>query len=127
MVDIIARMKEAAYVPIIAKPNAGIPVLKNGRTCFTMGAGEFGSYIDAFIKNGVNIVGGCCGTTPEFIAQIVRRTAAAKPVPCAVKSGCADFRPKNSIYREEQPLTIIGERINPTGRRNSRNPWQRWI
>lgn len=118
MVDIIARMKEAAYVPIIAKPNAGIPVLKNGRTCFTMGAGEFGSYIDAFIKNGVNIVGGCCGTTPEFITQIVRRTAAAKPVPCAGKRAAALTSARKTVFiGKSNPLTIIGERINPTGKK----------
>ena len=67
MVGLIAQMKPYAKVPLVAKPNAGKPHLENGRTVFDMDSDNFSSYTEALIEAGVNIVGGCCGTTPDYI------------------------------------------------------------
>jgi 5-methyltetrahydrofolate--homocysteine methyltransferase len=61
MVEIIAMMKPYAKIPLIAKPNAGLPKLVNGQTCFDMSSEEFGLYTESLIKAGANLIGGCCG------------------------------------------------------------------
>ncbi len=70
MLQLIRKIKPYAKIPIIAKPNAGLPKLINGQTVFDMGAAEFAGYTDEFIKAGVNLFGGCCGTSPEYIKKI---------------------------------------------------------
>lgn len=74
MLKVIRRMKKIARVPLIAKPNAGMPEFREGRTVFPMDAENFGSFIHDFAEAGVNLFGGCCGTTPEHI-RIVSESA----------------------------------------------------
>jgi 5-methyltetrahydrofolate--homocysteine methyltransferase len=64
---IISMMKPFAKVPLMAKPNAGIPRFTNGVTAFDMSAKEFGLYAESFVKAGVHLLGGCCGTTPDTL------------------------------------------------------------
>jgi 5-methyltetrahydrofolate--homocysteine methyltransferase len=118
MVSVIAEMKKHAYVPIIAKPNAGLPVLKNGETVFTMDAEEFGSHVEAFIRSGVNLLGGCCGTSPAFVAQIAERTAGIRPVASdSEKVGALTSARRTVFIGGDRPVVMIGERINPTGKK----------
>ena len=70
MVDIITQMRPLSITPIIAQPNAGAPQLVNNRTVYKQTPDEFAEYIPQLIKAGANIVGGCCGTTPEHIRKI---------------------------------------------------------
>lgn len=77
MVDIVSEMKRYAKVPVIAKPNAGLPKMIDGKTVFDMGAKEFGKFGSIFVENGVSLVGGCCGTTPQHISEISKTIAAA--------------------------------------------------
>ncbi|MDR3305188.1 MAG: homocysteine S-methyltransferase family protein [Clostridiales Family XIII bacterium] len=70
MVPIIREIAAAARVPVAAQPNAGLPVMKNGEACYEMTAGEFADGIEQLLNAGADIVGGCCGTTPAFIARI---------------------------------------------------------
>jgi 5-methyltetrahydrofolate--homocysteine methyltransferase len=72
MLAVIREMNNVARVPLLAKPNAGMPKLKDGVTVFDMGAVEFASYADDFIKAGANILGGCCGTTPDHIFELAK-------------------------------------------------------
>jgi 5-methyltetrahydrofolate--homocysteine methyltransferase len=118
MVSIVAEMKKYARVPIIAKPNAGLPVLRNGQTVFTMDAAEFGGYMEAFIRSGVNLVGGCCGTSPAFITQIAERTAGVKPVVIGRGKAGALTSARGTVFIDaDRPVVMIGERINPTGKK----------
>lgn len=118
MVEIITRMKPYARVPLMAKPNAGLPKLVNNVTVFDMGPEEFGSFAENFIQAGVNIIGGCCGTSPEYIKGLYRN--------------CGDLKPRHFEYSEysaitssaktvffgiNKPVAIVGERINPTGKK----------
>ncbi|MDD5439261.1 MAG: homocysteine S-methyltransferase family protein, partial [Candidatus Omnitrophica bacterium] len=81
MLEIIKGLKPYAKVPLIAKPNAGLPQLVDGETVFTMSAKEFGSFGKAFIKEGVNLLGGCCGTTPGHIRELAWKIRNAKTRP----------------------------------------------
>jgi 5-methyltetrahydrofolate--homocysteine methyltransferase len=70
MIELIRRIKPYSEVPLVAKPNAGLPDLVDGKTVFQMDADEFAGYTADFIKSGVNLIGGCCGTSPEFIKKV---------------------------------------------------------
>lgn len=79
MLEVIKACKPYATVPLVAKPNAGLPQLKDGRTVFAMGPEEFGGFAQAFAEAGVNLMGGCCGTTPEHIGAIARAVGPLAP------------------------------------------------
>ncbi|MDI9570559.1 MAG: homocysteine S-methyltransferase family protein [Pseudomonadota bacterium] len=118
MRDWIAAMKPYATVPLAAKPNAGLPRLAGGRTHFDMGAEEFGSWGEAFHRAGVNLLGGCCGTTPEHIAAIRAATASSSPEPPRRRSLAAVSSARtHRLLERNRPLFIIGERLNPTGKK----------
>ncbi len=118
MVDILARMKPYAKVPLIAKPNAGKPRLENGKTIFDMDAARFTSYTEALIEAGANGLGGCCGTTPEYIEKIAEITSRCRPV--KVERRPYSLACSNRLTHEihpSLPFTVIGERLNPTGKK----------
>lgn len=118
MVDLIARMKPYAKVPLIAKPNAGKPRLEKGRTLFDMDAETFASYTSALVEAGVNGLGGCCGTTPEYIEKIVAEAKALQPVKVKPKNYSLVCSNRQTVaIHPELPFTIIGERLNPTGKK----------
>lgn len=118
MLSIIKEMKPYANIPIMAKPNAGIPQLIDGKTVFPMKEDEFATEMLKLVEAGANIAGGCCGSTPGHIAQMVRLLKEATPI-----------LPKQSRVRalttEQETLEIpldgqflvVGERINPTGKK----------
>ena len=119
MADVIRRMAEVTTVPIIAKPNAGLPSLDaNGNTVYDMGAEEFGACMKILVEAGASIVGGCCGTTPEHILKtkesvgnvhILHREASDKRFLTSERMTVAFGLNDNFI--------IVGERINPTGKK----------
>jgi 5-methyltetrahydrofolate--homocysteine methyltransferase len=118
MLEIVRALKPYAKVPLVAKPNAGLPVLRDGRTVFEMGPAEFGAYAKAFVEAGVNIMGGCCGTTPEFIAALRDGFEGVAPQPPAVQAlGALSSARRTLVLRDGGPTVIIGERINPTGKK----------
>lgn len=70
---VVANMKKVAQVPIIAKPNAGMPVInEKGEASYSMNAQDFARYTRKLVEAGAGIVGGCCGTTPEYIREFAR-------------------------------------------------------
>ena len=70
---VVANMKKVAQVPIIAKPNAGMPVInEKGEASYSMNAQDFARYTRKLVEAGAGIVGGCCGTTPEYIRELAR-------------------------------------------------------
>ncbi len=118
MLDIIKLMKPYAKVPLMAKPNAGLPKLVQGKTIFEMEVEEFAAYTKAFVKAGVNLFGGCCGTTPEFITQVAKnlKGTTAKQIKPVRFSAVTSSR-KTVFIGNGEPVCIIGERINPTGKK----------
>ncbi len=118
MLGVIKSLKPYAKIPLLAKPNAGLPKLKDGKTVFDMPAEQFGEYVPDFIKAGVNLFGGCCGTAPDYIKEISRQTRGIKPVRPLIKSLSAVSSARSFVMLDlNGPLTIVGERINPTGKK----------
>jgi len=117
MIGIIERMKPYAKVPLLAKPNAGLPKLVNGMTVFDMGPEEFGRYARLLAQAGANLIGGCCGTSAEYIAEISRNVEDIKPLPPSDHQGSAVTSSRKTVFiGSDKPLVIVGERINPTGK-----------
>lgn len=75
MVPVIRRMREAVSIPLIAQPNAGMPVLVEGKTTYTQKPEEMAQFTPQFVQAGANIVGSCCGSTPEFTRAIAAALA----------------------------------------------------
>ena len=121
MEGIISDMVSVTTIPIIAKPNAGLPFLdENGTTCYNMEAEEFTEEMQVLVNAGATILGGCCGTTPEFIRQLHDRFG-------TVAQATATRRPEGIRYLTSERIThsfgledgffVVGERINPTGKK----------
>ncbi|TYQ15767.1 UNVERIFIED_CONTAM: 5-methyltetrahydrofolate--homocysteine methyltransferase [Acetivibrio alkalicellulosi] len=118
MLKVIKAMKPYAKVPLLAKPNAGLPRLIDGKTCFDMGEDEFGSYVKEFIDAGVNLLGGCCGTSPLYIEQIKNNIKGFKPKAIEPKIiSCVTSSRKTVYIGANEPVAVVGERINPTGKK----------
>lgn len=119
MVPLIALMKPHARVPLAAKPNAGLPKLRDGKTSFDMGAEAFGGFARAFVEAGANLLGGCCGTTPGHIRALKEGCSSLRPIPVRRRSiSAVSSHAEAVILDRDEPLTIIGERINPTGKKD---------
>ncbi len=122
MIEIIEKIKPYAKVPLVAKPNAGMPKLVDGKTVFDMDATEFTRYTDEFIKAGVNLLGGCCGTTPEYILGLSEAAKGKRAYESANKSNDLILSSSRRIVSisNNLPTCLIGERINPTGKKKLR-------
>lgn len=110
------QLLEFASIPVILKPNAGLPKSVNGKTVFDINADEFSNDVAELIKKGVRVVGGCCGTTPEYIEALYQKTCKFNPVPIQNKDITMVSSYTHAVVFEEKPI-LIGERINPTGKK----------
>ncbi len=119
MVETVRRMAEVTSIPIIAKPNAGLPSLDaEGNTVYDMEAGEFGRHMRDLVLAGASVVGGCCGTTPDYIRAL--REAVEDLPPVERKKPDKRFltsERRTVAFGLEDNLIIVGERINPTGKK----------
>lgn len=118
MLPLVERMAAATGLPVIVQPNAGLPVLQDGRTVFPGTADEMGEYAARFVAVGASLVGSCCGSSPAFTGAIVDF---AKELPVvqgrAGLSGVVIAGPRNTLHiGPDEPIARIGERINPTGK-----------
>lgn len=115
MLSIVEELCQAASVPVIANPNAGLPKVVDGKTVFEVDAAEFASQMTALAKAGVRMLGGCCGTTPSHIKAMVEKLNKMKPLPITKKDFTVVSSYSQVVRFEEKPI-LIGERINPTGK-----------
>ena len=129
MTDIISRMAAVTNIPIIAKPNAGLPRMgSDGNTEYDMDADTFVREMRRILLSGASIIGGCCGTTPEFIALLHERYGDVRLDDLLREAG-ATFHRKISgrrflsserravSFTLDDPFMVVGERINPTGKK----------
>ena len=118
MGEIIRKIKPFASIPLIAKPNAGMPRLVEGKTLFPMGPAEFGKAAACLAEAGAGLIGGCCGTSPAHIAELdCELKHFAPPVVNAQIRGVISSSSAYRILGAQVPFTLIGERINPTGKK----------
>ncbi len=113
--SVVKRMTEYTNLPIIIQPNRGLPKIKNGKTYYDMSEEEFVSEVEKYIPLGVSILGGCCGTTPEFIEGLAKKFKGL-----LVKE--REYTPKTLINSaskmvEIDGVKVCGERLNPTGKK----------
>lgn len=115
MLEIIDRFTESSSLPLIANPNAGLPLVEDGKTVYDISAEEFADYMVRLAEKGVTVLGGCCGTTPEYIAATVRKTSSISFRAPVEKNKTVVSSYTHAVEVADSPI-LIGERINPTGK-----------
>jgi len=120
MEDIIKSMASVTNISIIAKPNAGFPKVINGETIYDMKPSAFADEIDILVNAGATLIGGCCGSTPDFIRELAKRYQGKKSANIKRKDKDKFFLTSEREYLSfglSDNLMIVGERINPTGKK----------
>lgn len=119
LLPIVKTLAENTNKPISVQPNAGMPYLENGQTVFPMTPEDFGYWAPKLIEAGASYIGGCCGTTPAHIKAIAKAASQTiEPIHQAKRAGLwLTSRSKTVCIDKDLPTVLIGERINPTGRK----------
>jgi len=130
MSAVVDRFLACAGLPVIVEPNAGLPeVTEDGRTVYRLTPEEFGVCVADFASKGARLVGGCCGTGPEHISALRKAldNVVVSGEPKTI-SGIA-LTSRSSLVRigQDEPLIFIGERINPTGKKDLQSELQAGI
>ena len=116
LTGIIGEYLKYASVPVILKPNAGLPKSVDGKTVFDVLPPEFAEDVTELIRKGVRIAGGCCGTTPEYINELVNKSHDVSVKPIEEKNITCVSSYTHAVVFDKKPV-LIGERINPTGKK----------
>jgi len=119
LAPVVEEYLKYASVPVLLKPNAGLPRAAEGKTFFDVWPEEFAANIADLIQRGVRIAGGCCGTTPDHIAALTENISGLTPVPIKKKEYTTVSSYTHAVFFGEAPV-LIGERINPTGKKRFR-------
>ena len=114
MLPMAKKLVESTPLPVFIKPNAGMPRFENGRTVYDIGIGEFCSAMEKIHSLGINILGGCCGTTPDYIRMMNERIKDVAPRPEYKKVRALSCATSTVIV---DGMKVVGERINPTGKK----------
>lgn len=115
MLKLLPELTSCCSIPIVINPNAGLPAVVNGKTVFNVEPEEFAQKVKILVENGASAVGGCCGTTPEHIRELVNTCKDMELQPITDKNLTVVSSYNHAVYFTRKPL-IIGERINPTGK-----------
>lgn len=116
LAGIIEEYLKYASLPVILKPNAGLPKSVDGKTVFDVMPPEFAEDVTELIKKGVRIAGGCCGTTPEYISSLREMSRDVDVKPIEQKNITCVSSYTHAVSFGKKPV-LIGERINPTGKK----------
>ena len=116
LAPIVREYLKYSSIPVIMKANAGLPSVINGVTVFVVDANQFADEVSLLVNEGVRIVGGCCGTTPEHIEALVNATKNANIVEIKEKNISVVSSYCRAVKFGDRPI-LIGERINPTGKK----------
>lgn len=122
MKPVVKRLCEAASVPVLVKPNAGLPKVVDGKTVFDVSADDFVKTMVELSEFGPAVLGGCCGTTPEYIKKLVSHAdefnyALANKKKNSSSCGYISSNTQIVYFGADNPPVLIGERINPTGKK----------
>ena len=115
MLKLLPELTSCCSIPIAINPNAGLPVVIDGVTQFNVGPEEFAAKAKLLVEEGASMIGGCCGTTPGHLAELVRTCKGMDIQPVTDKNLTVISSYNHAVYFGRKPL-IIGERINPTGK-----------
>lgn len=116
LAGVVEEYLRYASVPVIVKPNAGLPKAVNGKTVYDLQPEEFAEDVTVLVKKGARAVGGCCGTTPAYIKTLSEKSKDVAPLPLKEKNFTCVSSYTHAVFFGEKPI-LIGERINPTGKK----------
>ena len=116
LLPVLRRYAEVASIPVFFKPNAGLPRDVDGKTQFDVAPEEFSDLMTEAVSLGARGLGGCCGTTPQYLAQTVQKTRGSSPLPLVQKERTVISSYTHAVCFGDDPI-LIGERINPTGKK----------
>ena len=116
LAPIINDYLKYSSLPIILKPNAGLPKIENGKTVYDVLEEEFATDVSALIEKGVSLAGGCCGTTPKYIKALIDKSKNLKRKKTTQKNYTVISSYTHAVNFDNAPI-LIGERINPTGKK----------
>lgn len=114
--NVMEKLLASASVPVSFKPNAGLPKTVDNETTFDITPEQFVETVADLVRYGVRVVGGCCGTTPEYIRLLSKAVESISPVEITEKKNTVISSYDHTVYFGDSPL-LIGERINPTGKK----------
>lgn len=130
LLPVIRKLKAYAGIPLIAKPNAGLPRLVEGQTVFDMPKEEFAAHMKALAEAGASLLGGCCGTDPSYIEALAQAVLGAGQEGDTGRLVASTIPEKDGVCRRiltsersrleinlDGPFYMVGERINPTGKK----------
>lgn len=115
LLPIVEKILKYSRLPVIVQANAGLPQIIDGETVYEITPVEYAGYVSRMLKAGVKIIGGCCGTTPDFIREIRKVADMQVPVAITVQHVTAVTSTTQTVILDNK-ITVIGERINPTGK-----------
>ena len=116
LLPVIERICGVTSLPVIANPNAGLPVSENGNTVYRVTPEEFADTMEKVAALPVQVLGGCCGTTPDHIREMIARCANVPLLPPAEHRETVVSSFSRAVRFSGRPV-LIGERINPTGKK----------
>ncbi len=119
MLPVVEEYIKYSSLPVIVKPNAGLPKQADGRTYYDVSPEEFAGYMEKIVSMGACLIGGCCGTTPEHIRVLKKRCGKTAVIPPSEKNDTVVSSYGQSVFLGNGSK-IIGERINPTGKKKLR-------
>lgn len=114
LLPVVQRLLNSTALPVIVQPNRGLPVLENGKTVYRLDIDEFEQYTEKMLEMGVSVIGGCCGTTPDFIQRISRFSGKSVNRPTVEPKTIVNSA---TILTNIEGVKICGERLNPTGKK----------
>ena len=114
---IVERMLPWSRVPVMAQANAGLPRVENSVTLYDVHPDEYCEAVGGMVRAGVSVVGGCCGTTPEYIRGERDLLQGMEPVPRSVRDDFVVCSSQQLCVLRPGDVGVIGERINPTGKK----------
>ncbi len=114
LAPIVREYLTYASVPVLLKPNAGLPHVQDGKTVYDVLPEDFAQQVQSLLGEGVRLAGGCCGTTPEYIRALTHNKM--QPVPITEKAYSCVSSYSHAVFFGKEPV-LIGERINPTGKK----------
>lgn len=113
---VVEEYLKYSSLPVLLKPNAGLPKSVDGQTVYDVTPEEFSDIMKTYARDGIRILGGCCGTSPEYIAKTVQKAGMLAPKPVTDKNITMVSSYTHAVEFRDTPV-LIGERINPTGKR----------
>lgn len=117
LAPVVEKIISLAEIPVIVQANAGLPVMEEGKSRYDITSGQFAEYALNFALAGVRLLGGCCGTSPEYIARTKKLTEGVSPAALRPRRKITAVCSPSRAVRFGGDTVIIGERLNPTGKK----------